>query len=178
MNDKHKIELNIPPYTRNDVIIGEQVPSVGFMPFSVAYGTPPSGNPLPIRVDEDGYVMARPTDEVFALRVIELRCHRLVEKWRGTILENCATQLLAVLEGDEPGLGRDDLSDDLEPPSGFALRYSIDPRTGAKCTDRVTQEFARSETVDNISFQGLPLDASIDKYWAHGPLPPDQWRKP
>jgi hypothetical protein len=48
MNDKHKIELNIPPvYTRNDVIIGEQVPPVGFLPFSIAYGPhicPPRAN--------------------------------------------------------------------------------------------------------------------------------------
>jgi hypothetical protein len=50
-------------YTRDDITIGGPADNLPgnppFLPVALAYGTSPSGEPVPIRVDEDGYVLTR-----------------------------------------------------------------------------------------------------------------------
>jgi hypothetical protein len=74
MNDKHKIELNIPPVEertakwmadqmadpKHSVIVSEASdPVPPMLVRALAYGVSPSGDMVPIRVDEDGYVLVK-----------------------------------------------------------------------------------------------------------------------
>jgi hypothetical protein len=67
----------------------------------MSYGISPSGKAVLIRVDDDGYVETR---DLANLRVIHasqrLHCLFLVQKWRGTALEDAATELLAALNNE------------------------------------------------------------------------------
>ena len=130
-----------PGDTEGKVIFG--VPSHS----TVAFGLSPSGKPVPIRVDEDGYVlpsMEKACDDVAWARDIRVA----FEEGRK---EGCK------LKPFEPKV-----------PPRFALRYSTDRRTGKPLVDMVTQEFARAESGPTL---GLPDDAEIGEYHMPWGLP-------
>jgi hypothetical protein len=146
-----------PGDTEGKVIFG--VPSHS----TVAFGLSPSGKPVPIRVDEDGYVLTRPT------HVIGKDCWGEVAEdhihaWKdgnvvagSRLCEYCTVCGTYRYKPFTP-----------KAPPGLARRYSTDRRTGKPLVDMVTQEFARAESGPTL---GLPDDAEIGEYHMPWGLP-------